>query len=220
MANPVVRAAVLAVPDVAPHLNAQAWGEMAGGGELAAVSAAYHDAITQALVGFFENGGQGYRNAFKRAMVSAFGSAVDSGWVDGGGTPPIDADLLQWFNERVSQELGFIDDLFAQAKQLRKDPAFDYFTWITARADAYTQTVASIYNAARLFASKSQMLTWRLGATEKHCATCAKLDGVRHRASWFLARDYIPHKPGAALDCGGYNCDCRLETDAGEEVTI
>ena len=65
-----------------------------------------------------------------------------------------------------------------------------------------------------------QMLTWRLGNTEVHCSTCASLNGKRHRASWFISHDYIPGKPGAAMDCQGYNCDCALVDDEGIEVTI
>jgi hypothetical protein len=109
---------------------------------------------------------------------------------------------------------------FAEAKQLRKEKDFDYFTWATGKADGYVSTVLSIYNAAVLLAKKNQMLTWNLGETEKHCDTCLKLDGGSHRASWYIGHDYIPRKPGASMDCKGYNCDCSLTDKDGEEVTI
>ena len=67
-------------------------------------------------------------------------------------------------------------------------------------------------------AKSNQPLTWRLGKTEEHCDTCAKLDGQTHRLKWYTARDYMPKKPGAAMDCGGWNCDCGLFDKDGKRV--
>jgi len=153
-------------------------------------------------------------------MVEAFNSAFDTGWIDGGQELPLDEDPASWLQAQISSEIGNINALFEQVKQLRDDPEFDFFTWITARADGYTNSVSAIYNAAVLFAKKNQLLTWNLGNTEKHCQTCGKLDGTKHRASWYIGNDYIPRKPGANLDCGGYNCDCSLTDKDGNTVTI
>ena len=202
------------------YLPALKLGAIQAKGNLSAVNKAYHDAITSSLTTYFEGGSTSTKNAFRRAMVEAFGEAVDLGWKDGGQEPPLDDELLDWFNARVNAEQGFIDELFQQARQLRKEADFDYFTWITSRADTYTQAVASVYNAAVMFAQKNKMLVWHLGKTEKHCDTCLSLDGGRHKASWYIARDYIPRKPGAAMDCAGYNCDCSLTDDTGKAVTI
>jgi hypothetical protein len=185
------------------------------------LNADYHDAITDALVSYLEGGSvSGPRSRFRRAMVQAFGDAFELGWVDGGAELPFEGEALEWYNARVEQEMGFIDALFQQAKQLRKDKEFDAFAWATARADGYTGTILSIYNAAVLFAKKNQLLTWHLGATETHCSTCASLNNKRHPAYWYIARDYIPRKAGAAMDCQGYNCDCYLTDKNGNEVTI
>jgi len=190
--------------------------------DISDINATYHDAITDILTDYFENSGaiSGPKNDFKKVMVEAFGSASDAGWVDGGQELPLDDDALEWFNARVSAEFGFIDELFQQAKELRKEEDFDYFSWVSQKADGYTAAVMSVYNAALMLAKKNQMLTWNLGGTEKHCDTCKSLDGKRHRASWFINRDYIPRKPGAAMLCGGYYCDCELSTDDGEVITI
>lgn len=188
---------------------------------LAAVNAQYNNAIVESLTTYFEGGNvTSPRNAFRRAMVEAFGSAFDLGWVDGGQAMPPDAEALEWFNARVDQELGYIDGLFANVKKLRKEEDFDFFSWVTQRAESYVKSLAGVYNAGKMFAQGSKMLTWRLGQTEQHCSTCASLNGKKHRASWYVARNYIPRQAGAALDCGGYNCDCRLEDDKGNEVTI
>lgn len=189
--------------------------------DLSSISADYHDAITQALTSYFEGASvTAPRNAFNRAMVEAFGAAFDTGWQDGGGEMPPDEDALAWFNPRVDMEFSNIESLFVQAKELKKDEDADWFAWATARADSYTRSLYSIYNAAIMLAKKNQMLTWHLGATEVHCSTCQGLDGKSHRAKWYIIHDFIPRKPGAAMDCGGYNCDCRLTSSDGKEVTL
>mgnify|MGYP001590172370 CR=1 FL=1 len=191
-------------------------------GDLSGVNRDYHDAIAEALIDYFESGGSvtGPRNAMIQAMVEAFGDAFDNGWQDGGGEMPPDEGALDWFNPRVEEETGHIKTLFQQAKELRNDPDADWMTWVTERADSYTKSIGSVYNAGVMLAKKNQMLTWHLGNTEKHCTDCSKLDGGSHRASWYLARDYIPRKPGASMECGGYNCDCSLTDRDGNEITI
>lgn len=192
----------------------------AEGDDLAAIGGAYHDKITAALLGYFEGGRQSASaNAFKRATVEAFGAAFDMGWADGGGEPPPDGDAVAWLNARVEQEMTFIESLFQQAKELRKDPEFDRLPWVSERADGFVRSVTAVYNAGKMLAMKNQMLEWRYGDTE-HCPTCQGLNGKKHRASWYLARDYIPGKPGAAMDCGGYRCRCSLWDKQGNQVTL
>jgi hypothetical protein len=191
------------------------------GGDLSSINAAYHDAITAALTSYLEGGSvTGPRNQFKRAATVAFGDAMDMGTVDGGGELPFVDDALAWFNARLNQEFANIESVFVQAKELRKDPDADLFAWASARADGYTRSLSGVYNAAVLFAKGNQLLTWHLGQTEKHCDTCSSLNDTRHRASWYISHDYIPRKPGAGMDCGGYNCDCSLTDPKGNEVSI
>lgn len=51
-------------------------------------------------------------------------------------------------------------------------------------------------------------LQWRLGATERHCSTCAGLHmQIATPEEW----QRQPHRPqGRSLECGGYRCDCGL----------
>lgn len=185
------------------------------------IKARYNKEIVQALTTYFEGGSTATpKNQFRGAMVEGFNSAFDTGWNDGGGVVPIEADALEWLRTQVNTEIGHIDGVFQQAKELRQEADFDFFPWVTARADSYAATLDSIYNAARMLAKKNQALTWHLGNTEKHCDKCKELNGQTHKALWYLNRDYIPRKPGAAMDCGGYHCDCRLKDKAGNEVTI
>lgn len=185
------------------------------------ITARYNNDIIAALTTYFEGGNStSPRNLFRSAMVEAFNSAFDTGWIDGGQELPLDEDPASWLQAQISSEIGNINALFEQVKQLRDDPEFDFFTWITARADGYTNSVSAIYNAAVLFAKKNQLLEWELGNTEKHCDSCLELNGTRHRASWYIGNNYIPRKPGAAMECGGYHCDCKLKDKDGNTVTI
>jgi len=190
-------------------------------GGVEAINARYNNEIIAAMVTYFEGGAAtAPKNQFLQAMTEAFNGAFDTGWVDGGQELPLDEKVATWLISRMEQERGYINDLFQQIKELRNDKEFDYFTWATNKAGRYTSTVLSVYNAAALMAKKNQILTWHLGNTEKHCDTCLALNGNSHRASWYIDHDYIPRKPGAAMDCGGYHCDCKLKDKSGDEVTL
>jgi hypothetical protein len=214
----VVRAVVRAVPRVLLYSREaiKALGEASYEG----VRATYWLAIYEAVYGYLTSDRPvtSFRASVQRAMVEAFGATADAAYVDGGGELPLDADTLAWFNGRVNQELSFIDDLFTGLRGRRADA--DAEAEALARAESYSRTLDGIYAEAKMRGSKNIMLTWHLGSTIKHCKTCAKLDGQRHKISYYINHDYIPRKPGNGCECGGYNCDCSLVTDSGEEFTI
>lgn len=103
-----------------------------------------------------------------------------------------------------------------------------YVTNLTARIWNSGLTEAQIYSSVESWASKSLasayqnglmsadangMYQWELGATEKHCDTCARLNKQVHRLKDWVARDL---KPGSSkLDCGGWRCDCSLSKTTG-----
>lgn len=196
-------------------------GAIKAGGDLSSISSQYNDSIIQALIDYFESEGSVTvpKGAYKRAMVEAFGAAVDLGWTDGGNAPPIEEDVLSWFNARVNEESGYIDMVFEQAKALRKETDFDYFTWATERARGYTNSIKEVYNYARMSASKDIMVTFDGDDGAESCPDCQKYKGKRHRISWFVARDAVPPF-GSGLECHrGGRCQHGLMNDAGEWVT-
>lgn len=158
------------------------------------------------------------RNAAKRAVVDDVSAAFYAGYADAGGEDT-EADDEQWLTARQNEELGHLDGVFQWLKEQRDAETITEDA-VQARVEAWASTLDGIYNEGKLRGAKNKMLTWRLGDTENHCATCAKLDGGRHSAKWYLARDYIPRKPQAAMECGGWKCDCSLEDDDGNEVTL
>jgi hypothetical protein len=51
---------------------------------------------------------------------------------------------------------------------------------------------------------------WVLGPTE-HCTTCAKLEGLVKRGSWWRDNVLPQNPPNEKLECGGWRCQCNLE---------
>lgn len=199
------------------HAQARSAGVFKSANELPPINKAYHDAITNALLGWFEGQGNiaGVRNAFRIATNEAFYDAFYAGY---GGNP--DADALEWLNARIQLEYGYIETLLQEARELRKETDFDYFTWITQRADGYTNTLREIYNAAKMRGSKDIMVTFDGDDGEESCETCQMLKGQRHRVSWFVKRNYVPPF-GTGLVCHpGRRCQHGLVNDDGEWLTV
>ena len=167
-----------------------------------------------------------FRGAMRTAAIEDLPAAFWNGYAETAGEIDYtDEDAAGWIESKLEGELGFIAELFVSLKQLR-----DQF-WhgeadtnalrdeVASRVDGYAATLESVRVAGRMWGSKNQMLTWEYGDTE-HCDTCQKLNGKAHRAKWYLALDYIPGKPGAAMDCGGYRCQCKLRDKDGNVISI
>lgn len=209
------------------HARARNVGAVKASSDMDGYRAQYHDTITEALTTYFEGGSvTGPRNRFRVAATETFYDVFYLGWADGGQEPPIDEDALAWLDGRINQEYGFIDQLFAQIKELRKDKEFDFFAFVTAKADGYTRTLDIVYNQALLYAKQNQMLTFdgEDGDPDHICqsinGTCVRLKGQRHRASWWIARDLMPYPGNPNYDCGAWRCRHFLRDDAGNRVTL
>lgn len=190
-------------------------------GDLSAINAVYHDKITQLLTGFFEGGSiTAPRNGFKQAASMAFLDAFETGWKDGGKALPLDADALDWLDARLNTEFGYIDMLMQEAKDLRKDKEFDFFTWITKRADGYVNRLKEIYNGARMRATPDMMVVFEGDDGAESCDTCQMLKGKKDKLSWFISQNYIPPF-GTGLICHpGGRCQHGLKDMQGNWVTV
>lgn len=77
-------------------------------------------------------------------------------------------------------------------------------------AQLWTRSYDGAVSKGQTYAPDDPTYVWRLGATEKHCRDCLNLDGQVHTASEWRAAGIQPQSPD--LECGGWNCDCRLES--------
>lgn len=188
-------------------------------GDMQTINATYHDAITSALSKYFEGGTiAGPRNTFRQATAEAFYDVFYLGWADGGGGTP-DSDGIAWLDARIQQEYGYIEMLFQEARELKKEEDFDWFSWVTARADGYTNTIKELYNSAFARASKDIMVTFDGDDGAESCIDCMKYKGQRHRLSWFVKRNAVPPF-GTGLECHkGGHCRHGLFDDNGNKVT-
>jgi hypothetical protein len=179
----------------------------------------YRKIVAAAVSGYLDSAGAitRWRNIARRAVVDYFSPAFYTGYADAGADEVEPADDA-WLTDRTNEELGYIDELFAGLRDKRGN--VDAAAEGDARADGYATTLDAVHAEGRLRSAKRRMLTWRLGQTEKHCKDCLTLNGQRHTAGWYLKRNFIPRKPGAAMACTGRHCDCRLDDDDGNEVTI
>ena len=86
------------------------------------------------------------------------------------------------------------------------------------RVGYWVDNLRSLGGLGLASAKKNMMVEWEFGDTQ-HCDTCASLNGKRKRIKWFIDNGYIPQERGSdTLDCGGWNCQCRLKNDDGGTI--
>lgn len=204
------------------ELAAQAT-KFSSGQDLPEIEAEYQDRIETIILDYITSGRPvtSFRNEFRRNALVAFGLAAAAGWVEGGASGPVPEDVTSWVEQRASQEADFIDDLFSKLKDLRANSTEDeQLNFAISRAEGYTATLAGVFEYGKMTALKDRPGKWELGETEKHCSTCADLNGQVHPLSWYLDNGYIPRQSGSqTLECGGWNCDCRIvDPKTGEQL--
>ncbi|MCC6192045.1 MAG: hypothetical protein IT318_23700 [Anaerolineales bacterium] len=194
-------------------------------GDYAAVRADYRERIAGAVLRYLVQDGA-RATAFKtdagQAVLEAFPVAFGTGYLAGSGSGEIDPADDRWLTARINAEIDHVAALFLGLREIKAEqlPPADLVAESERRADGYARTLDAVHQEGFARGQKNRMATWRLGPTEQHCGTCAALNGQRHRVSWYLARNYIPGKPGSSTDCGGWKCGCRWETDDGEVFAV
>ena len=132
------------------------------------------------------------------------------------------------FEEMTAEERSALDDWrntqldhtrsFAEAVEAAQDvPAREQ---IARRVDMWVGSLRGLGELARGYALKNRTGVWRLGETEEHCSTCSRLNGGRHRVSWYIERNYIPRQNGSeTLECKGFQCLCGVyDSKTGERL--
>lgn len=158
----------------------------------------------------------------KRMIKSMARDAYTEGLLEGG----VDEEELEdederiideWVAEQTSYTLEYAKSI-TEARKSDDDEEVTLNNFLT-RVEYWVDNLNVLANKGYASAKSDMMVRWRLGETEEHCATCSKLNGQRHRLSWFTSRDYLPQQRGSEeLQCGGWKCDCRLEDMKGNTV--
>lgn len=79
---------------------------------------------------------------------------------------------------------------------------------VTRIRSLWSNNITSTETLGQTLNRQDNWYMWQFGATEKHCKDCARFNGQIHRASEWRAAGIRPQSPD--LECGGFNCDCRL----------
>lgn len=187
--------------------------------EMDVIRSTFEEALFDAFIGYASGGAvTKWRNAAGRAVLEAHSDAFYRGYEEAG-AEETEPDDDRWLTGRQREQVEFLAGVFAWIKEQRDAETITEDA-IRARVEQWAQGLDATYSEGKLRGDKSQVLIWHLGETEDHCATCARLDGQRHKARWYLDRDFLPGKAGAAMNCGGYRCGCYLTNKAGETVTL
>ncbi len=78
-----------------------------------------------------------------------------------------------------------------------------------ARVDIWAQRYHHAVELAHQMAASDRKAVWVYGDTIDHCGDCSRVEGRVHRRSIWQKYGWFPGS--AALECGGWRCDCRLE---------
>lgn len=138
-----------------------------------------------------------------------------AGYDPGNMTPEISAE----YSLQLSKAFAYVWDYARELEQARnKNLPVEPFL---GRVVLWATRLGEVYSLAVLLGSqRGDLLIWKLGATEKHCSTCATLNNVVAPRDEWLASGLRPRNaPNPRLRCGGWRCDCRMEPISGVDPT-
>lgn len=177
----------------------------------------YRSRLWQAALRLF-NGGKdaSFISSFARSIDQQLTEAWNEG-ADAVGVAPEDMteDDAAMLNGIIDNENTFLEGMgmdIAEARDSGMTEA-DFENKFGSRVDIWANRYNEVVNEAKVYFGGKQKLVWRLGATEKHCASCKALDGIVAWAQeWDQAGVKPQSPPNNTLECGGWNCDCSLDT--------
>ena len=116
-------------------------------------------------------------------------------------------EMSQQVDDLIFEQFNYLTKFIADIKDAKENKDLQAKT--LDRVKWWKQTILSAKFQGDAYANQNKVVTWHLGTTVEHCNTCVELDGQSHPIKWFVERNYIPGKPGAAMDCQGFQCDCK-----------
>lgn len=109
----------------------------------------------------------------------------------------------------ITEEQSHVRDLLAYLKELANDRTRK-LSDADARLDLWAERFGDMQNKAKLILGRDTRLEWVYGDTE-HCNSCARLNGIVKRASFWVKHGVQPgNPPNEKLECGGWRCQCNL----------
>jgi hypothetical protein len=196
--------------------------ELAGG--YAEVRRFYQETVYLAVMGYLVQTGVSstqFKNEIKRDIADNFPKAFYEAY-KAGGVEEVDPADDDWLTAKMNAELGFVDLLFVQLKDLKDEnvPPSVYVDEANRRAEGYVRTLDGVFDEGRLRGAANIMLTMDGDDGEESCPDCQRLKGKRHSARWWVKRGLVPGQPGNGnYQCKGYKCQHFLRDDSGARWT-
>lgn len=149
---------------------------------------------------------------FFDAMMETIRRGLTAAWYEGAEQAGITPDELSAreqtaLEQRIVQEFSYIDGL-AEFVEAHSKAAGGKLGTCLSRARLWGNRYDEIKTLSTVMAKGDQKLQWQLGATEKHCHTCAGLHGRVYRASTWQENGALPRT--RHLECRGFLCLCDL----------
>lgn len=181
--------------------------------EIAAKTYAYYLRTISSYVRTLYNGGS--EGEFIDSMAELIPAQLTRAWNEGmreNGLDPVEDMIEEWadkLEELILNEFDYVDNFAADITAAVS--AGSGIDALLSRAEIWANRYNDVLNIS-ILTTKEQKLKWILGATEEHCSTCSALNGIVAFASeWELSGVHPQNPPNAALECGGWRCDCSLE---------
>lgn len=123
-------------------------------------------------------------------------------------TADMESELVAYEIEEEGHARRLLNDILAAILAGLGWQSFQY------RMSLWANRYEEVRNRAVIVAGKKKgiLLRWDLGATERHCTTCATYAGqIKTAQKWDEIWLTLRHAPQSReLECKGYNCDCQL----------
>ncbi len=172
----------------------------------------YVRALRRAVLNFYRMDMDAFE--FIDEMVRLIDEQFTRAWNEGArevGVDPkdmTDDDLAILERRKIDEQqhiLGFASDI--ETARMEQAPITPLYNRVELWANRYNE----IKNDAAIHFGGRKKLEWILGATEEHCATCSRLNGIVAWAREWEQSGFHPQgAPNLLLECQGWRCDCSL----------
>lgn len=145
----------------------------------------------------------------RRYGERAYRDGLSDGGVELDAGEPLDREDMAAMNALLAEQQGYVENIGAV---LYNEDVSDDVT-VNKPPMWWNKSIIPFYQKGLASADANGLYEWILGATEKHCGSCSGMAGQKHRMREYIERDIRPQ--GHSLECGGFNCQCRLQKTRG-----
>ena len=153
---------------------------------------------------------------FDSEMRSAMNRRLAQAWDEGAaecGLKPDEYTIEEQttIGRAIAAEIAELPELEARIEENKKTIGGKLAPLLERVSSLWANRYNDLKNQAKLLTCKDEKLEWIYGDTE-HCTTCLALNGRVKRGSTWAESGFQPQSPpNDMLECGGWNCQCRLE---------